>query len=517
MRAWDYGTYPSTHCWVRRIRSKSKSMSTSKSKINKSAIDKAVESAMRAWKTPGVAVAVVLGDEEYIRGYGVKEVGKDDPITPNSLFAIASMTKAFTTAAMAILVDEGKMSWDDHPRKYLPYFRLSDPAADSLVTMRDLVSHRTGMPRHDALWSVEERDAEEIVRRYGLAPHSTSFRSTYEYANVPFSAAGLAVGMVAGSTWQEFLKERIFEPLGMTAVCKVSEAEKSADHSHGHVPYKGKVVLVPTPKHDNSTAAGAINASATDMSKWIRLHLNDGEFDGKQIISKKNLDETKKPHTVIPVENPDKYGFDSGTNLSTYCLGWGKDEYRGEIIIGHGGWLRGFTGNTVLIPRLPATGSRSDRDKAGITVLTNLAVGGESLSIRNSLLDILLGLPKRNWPADFKRLNAAVKKEARETKAKEARHTRTRPTRALDAYVGEYEDPAYGKLTVSMPDGALRMEYGEAKYNLKHFHFDTFTGKHDQPEFWEAIKVMFTIGADGEVASIKTLSPEFTAEFKRAK
>ena len=485
--------------------------------INTSAIDKAVESAMRAWKTPGVAVAVVLGDEEYIRGYGVKEVGTEDPITPNSLFALASMTKAFTTAAMAILVDEGKMSWDDHPRKYLPYFKLSDPHADSLVTMRDLVSHRTGMPRHDALWSVEERDAEEIVRRYGLAPHSTSFRSTYEYANVPFSAAGLAVGEVAGSTWQEFLKERIFKPLGMKAVCKVSEAEKSPDHSHGHVPHKGKIVLVPTPKHDNSTAAGAINASATDMSKWIRLHLNDGEFEGpatgsrlerdKQIISKKNLDETKKPHMVIPVECPDKYGFDSGVHLSTYCMGWGKDEYRGEIIIGHGGWLRGFTSNTVFIPRL----------KAGITVLTNLAVGGESISIRNLLLDLLLGLPKRNWPADYKRQNAAIKKEAQELKAKEARHKRTKPSHALEAYVGDYEDPAYGKLTVSMKDGALRMEYGEAKFNLKHYHFNVFTGKHDKPELWDEIKVQFTLGTDGEVASIKTLSPEFSAEFKKAK
>ena len=472
---------------------------------------------MKSWKTPGVAVAVIVGDEEYIKGYGVKEVGTEDPITPNSLFALASMTKAFTTAAMAILVDEGKMSWDDHPRKYLPYFRLSDPHADSLVTMRDLVSHRTGMPRHDALWSVEERDAEEIVRRYGVAQGSTSFRSTYEYANVPFSAAGLAVGAVAGSMWQEFLKERIFKPLGMTAVCKVSEAEASADHSHGHVPFHGKIVLVPTPKHDNSTAAGAINASATDMSRWIRLHLNDGEFGGpgtgsrrrrdKQIISRKNLDETKKPHVVIPVECPDKYGFDGGVHLSTYCMGWGKDEYRGEIIIGHGGWLRGFTGNTVLIPRL----------KAGITVLTNLAVAGESMSIRNLLLDILLGLPKRNWPADYKRLNAAVKKEAQEAKAKEVHHRRTKPSHALEAYVGEYEDPAYGRLTVSIKDGALRAEYGEAKFNLKHFHFNVFTGKHDQPELWDEIKVQFTIGADGEVASIKTLSPEFTAEFKKMK
>lgn len=468
-------------------------------------VDKAVETAMKAWNIPGVAVAIVQGDELYLQGYGVKEVGTDDPITPNTLFAIASMTKAFTTACMAILVDEGKMSWDDHPRKHLPYFKLSDPVADACVTMRDLVSHRTGMPRHDELWAVEERTAEEIVRRYGLAPHSTSFRSTYEYANVPFSAAGLSVGAMAGTTWQEFLKARIFKPLGMKAVCKVSETEASPDHSHGHVPHKGKAVLVPTPKHDNSTAAGAINASAADMSKWIRFHLHDGEFNGKQVVSKKNLDETKQPHIVVPVENPDKYGIDHGCNLSTYCLGWSKMEYRGEVIVSHGGWLRGFTSNTTLIPRL----------NIGFTVLTNIAMDGPSTCLANSLRDILLGLPKRNWNADIKAVHRAQKLEEKEKKAKEIRHKRTKPSRELEAYVGDYEDAAYGIMPVCLKDGHLSAKYGSAEYKLNNYHFDTFIGKNPRPEIWEDLKVMFTLGPDGEVASIKTLQPGFEVEFKK--
>lgn len=475
--------------------------------IDTSAIDKAIQAGMKAWKIPGVAVAVVDGDEVYLQGYGVKEVGADDPITPNTLFAIASMTKAFTTACMAILVDEGKMSWDDHPRKHLPWFKLSDPHADALVTMRDLVSHRTGMPRHDALWCVQDRSPEEIVRRYGLAPHSTSFRSTYEYANVPFSAAGLCVGNAAGSTWQEFLKERIFDPLGMSAVTKVSETEASPDHSHGHVPHKGKVVVFPSPKHDNSTAAGAINASASDMSKWIRLQLNDGEFEGKQIISKKNLDETRKPHTVVPIENPDKYGIDHGTNLQTYCLGWNKLEYRGHIIFSHGGWLRGFTSNTTLVPS----------KRIGFTVLTNIAMDGPSQCLANSLRDILLGLPKRNWHADIKKIHVLQKQEAREKKAQEVRHPRTRPSREPAAYVGDYEDPAYGTLSISLTDGALFARYG-TDYKLKHYHFDTFVGKNERPELWEDIKLTFILGADGEPASVKTSGGEgFDVEFVKVK
>lgn len=472
--------------------------------VNRSSVDKIVHSAMRAWKIPGVAVAVVQEDDVYLQGYGVKEVGTDDPITPNTLFAIASMTKAFTTTSMAILVDEGKMAWDDHPRKYLPYFRLSDPLADANVTLRDLVSHRTGMPRHDSLWSVEDRTAEEIVRRYGFAPHSTSFRSTYEYANVPFAAAGLAVGAVAGSTWQEFVRQRIFEPLGMsTARCRVHDTEASPDHSHGHVPHKGKVLVVPIRKQDNSTAAGAINASALDMSTWIRLHLNDGEFDGKQIISKKNLDETKKPHVVVPVENPDKYGIDHGTNLSAYCMGWSKMEYRGEIVITHGGWLRGFTSNTTLIPRL----------KTGITVLANIAMDGPVTCLANGIRDVILGLPKRDWSADIKTIHRAQKQEAKEKKAKEVRHKRTKPSRALDAYAGEYEEPAYGTVVVSLEDGVLGFKYGAAEYKLKHVHFDTFVGKSAHPEEWADMKVMFALGPDGEVASIKTLEPGFQVEF----
>lgn len=474
--------------------------------INRAAIDKAVQAGMKAWKIPGVAVAVVSGDEVYLQGYGVKEVGGDDPITPNTLFAIASMTKAFTTACMAILVDEGKMSWDDHPRKHLPWFKLSDPHADALVTMRDLVSHRTGMPRHDALWCVEDRDAEEIVRRYGAAPKSTSFRSAYEYANVPFSAAGLCVGNAAESTWQEFLKTRIFDPLGMTAVTRVSETEASDDHSHGHVPHKGKVVLFPSPKHDNSTAAGAVNASASDMSKWIKLHLNDGEWDGRQIVSKKNLDETKKPHAVCPVENPDKYGIDHGINLHTYCLGWNKLEYRGHILITHGGWLRGFTSNTTLIPS----------KKIGFTVLTNIAMEGPSQCLANSLRDVVLGLPKRNWHADIKKVQAHQKQEAKEKKAKEVRHLRTRPSRTLEAYAGDYEDAAYGTLAVTLKDGVLYTKYG-ADYKLKHHHFDTFIGKNEHPERHEDIKLTFVLGADGEPASVKTSGEGLDVEFKKVK
>ncbi|MDI6828461.1 MAG: DUF3471 domain-containing protein, partial [Armatimonadota bacterium] len=244
-----------------------------------------------------------------------------------------------------------------------------------------------------------------------------------------------------------------------------------------------------------------------DMSKWIRMQLSDGEFEGEQIASKKNLDETKKPHMVIPVENPDKYGFDLGTNLSTYCLGWGKDEYRGEIIITHGGWLRGFTGNVTLIPKR----------KMGIAVLTNLAVTGEAISIRNLILDLLLGLPKRNWPSIYKKINMLAKKEAKEQKAKEVRHKRTKPSRELEAYVGDYEDPAYGTLTVYLKDGALHAKYGAADYRLKHFHFDTFVGRHERPEIWEDLKVMFTLGPDGEVASIRTLAEWFSVEFKRVR
>ena len=466
-------------------------------------IGKIVNDALRIWKTPGAAVAIVRGDEVSAEGYGVREAGKPEPVTPETLFGIGSISKSFTTTAIAILADEGKVSWDDPVRNHVPFFRLADPVADANVTLRDLASHRSGAPRHDGLWYGTDWSTEEIVRRYGLAPMKHPFRTTYEYANIPFMAVGLAVAGAANSTWEEFVRNRILEPLKMTSAnCRLDQAMKSPDHASPHVKKDGKMTPIPWCNLDREAAAGGINASVLDMSKWMRLHLSDGEIDGTRILSTESLREIHKPHTVIPTENPDKYGFDSGKHIGNYCLGLMTSDYRGHIILTHSGWVLGFISKMVLVPALDL----------GVVVLTNSTPEHTCGSISNGILDYLLGLPKRNWNADFLARNSAEKADAKVKQAAIVRQKRTRPSRKLEDYVGEYEHPAYGKVVVTMNDGALSMQLHSRSSVLNHFHFDVFSGKFD----WDPFRLVFSLSVDGEIASAHFAEID-GVEFKRVK
>src|SRR5262245_28425018 len=265
--------------------------------VDQAALDALMNEAMRHWQTPGSAVVVVRGDEVvYLKGFGVSDVGSKRPVTPDTIFAIGSTTKAFVTAAMAILADEGKMSWDDPVRKHLPYFRLSDPLANENVTMRDLVTHRTGLIRHDMLWYGSPWGREEIIKRIGYVPLSFGFRTTFQYQNIMFLTAGQAVGAASGGTWEEFTQKRIFDPLGMkSANFSALKAEKAPDHASPHSKHAGKIEVIKWRNIDNIGPALSINASARDLSNWVRLHLNDGVFDGKQLISSENLREMQTP------------------------------------------------------------------------------------------------------------------------------------------------------------------------------------------------------------------------------
>ena len=234
-------------------------------------LDAIAAEAMRAWKVPGTAVAIIQDDRVVVsKGYGVKRIGTNDPVTKDTIFAIGSATKAFTSCAVAMLMDDGKMQWDDPVRKHVPFFRLSDPMANELVTLRDLLSHRTGLSRHDLLWVNSPLTQEEIIEHIGSVPLSKPFRTAYQYQNIMFLTAGYAVGQASGGTWQEFVQKRILNPLGMTnSDLTTSAAEKSPNHSSPHGPGKdGSLGVIPWRNIDNIAPAGAVNASVDDMTKW---------------------------------------------------------------------------------------------------------------------------------------------------------------------------------------------------------------------------------------------------------
>ncbi len=466
-----------------------------------------VKDALKAWDVPGAAVAIVQDDAlTYLAGHGVRELGHPEPVTPDTLFAIGSCTKAFTATAIAILADDGKMSWDDPVRKHLPSFRLADPLADRDVTLRDLLCHRTGVGGHNLLWLYAPWTIEETIRRAGLVEPSHSFRSTYDYNNIMYLVAGQAIGAASQSTWSDFVQRRLFNPLGMTgAVFTSSAAQKAPDHASPHRRRTdGIVQVVPWYNDDQQIrASGSIKASARDLSQWIRLQLGDGVLDGKRLVSTANLTETRRAQIVERVSA--KQARELGITQKSYGLGWHIEDYHGRLMVEHGGAIEGFRAQVTLLPK----------EKIGIVVLSNRHSPNEApAAIAYRLVDLLLGLPAKDWNAHFQTevKNAENARKARERQRLASRHQGTKPSRELMAYTGSYEEPAYGKATVALEQGTLVLRWSSFQIPLEHFHFDTFlvTG-HDTLDADPLAKelVLFTLGADGEPATLKFLGRQF--------
>lgn len=471
--------------------------------LDTKAIDAIIEDALKAWQVPGASIAIVRGDEVvYLKGYGVRELGGDKPVTADTLFAIGSTTKAFTTTAMAMLVDEGVMRWDDPVRKHVPFFRLSDPLASEQVTLRDIITHRTGLSRHDLLWYGSPWNREEIIRKIGHVKLTRPFRTAYQYQNIMYLTAGYAVGLATKSTWEEFIQKRIFDPLGMTgANFSTTDMAKAADRSSGHVMNReGKVEVIPFRNLDNAGPAGSINAGARDMSRWVRFQLGNGTFEGKKLVSPINMAEMRSPQMLVPVDrsvNPD-------TVQMSYGMAWIIQDYHGQMLVSHTGGIDGFRARVVLVPNA----------KLGMVILTNSGVGTSSASMHvaatYSLVDLLLGLPKKDWNAflgESVKRGEAQQKEF-ESRREARRRKETRPTRELEAYAGEYEDPAYGTARITVEGGALAVQWSSFKSKLEHFHYDTFTARDKNP--LENEQLFFNFGPDGEVATLNMLGVEFT-------
>ncbi|MEP6540517.1 MAG: serine hydrolase [Bryobacteraceae bacterium] len=468
--------------------------------IDAAAIDAAVGQAMKAWQVPGAAVAIVKGDRVvHMKGYGVRQMGNPVPVTPDTLFAIASTTKAFTSTAMAMLVDSGKMQWDDPVRKYLPYFHLADPLADASVTMRDIVSHRTGLSRNDILWIGSPWSREEVIRMIGFVPLTKPFRSAYQYQNILFTAAGESVAAASGGTWEAFIQHRIFDPLGMKgANFRTVDAQSSADHSAVHQMVKGKLQTGTWSNVDNIGGAGCINAGVRDLSQWVRLQVGRGAIDGKRLVSEANLLETRTPHTVIRMEAATR-ALNPDTEQMTYGMGWTIFDYRGQSVVGHGGALRGFRSQVVLLPK----------KDIGFVILSNLGNTQMPEALRNTLIDLMLDLPAKDWNA---LLLAQTKKTEAEEQEKELqreakRHKDTRPSLPLAAYAGSYQNAGYGTAEVIAASDGLLLKWSNFAPKLVHFHFDTFDVKEAGP--LANTVVQFVLAPNGEVASLKMLDQEF--------
>jgi CubicO group peptidase (beta-lactamase class C family) len=467
------------------------------------AFDAVVQEALEAWDVPGAAIAVVRDDEViYLNGHGVKELGRPEPVTPDTLFPIASCTKAFTTTALAMLVDEGLVSWDDPVRKHVDYFRLADPLADERVTLRDLVCHRTGVRGHDLLWYRSPWTQEEIIRRVGRVKPDGPFRASFLYQSTMFTAAGHAVASASGMPWGDFVRRRLLAPLGMTgATLTTEEAEKAADHASPHRKGRwGRADVIPWYRIDIPEPAGSVNANVRDLARWVRFQLGDGSFEGERLVSAVNLRETHTPQNLIRMDEAAR-SMHPETRHMSYGMAWLLQDYRGHRLVSHAGAIDGFRAHITLVPDL----------KVGLVILANLHHTRMNLALSNSLVDLLLGQQKRDWNAHYLALVSQDGVDMAERASK--CHPGTKPSREPGAYVGTYEEPAYGTCKVTLENGTLMWHWNSFGGPLKHFHDDTFGLDTDALGTWQ---VQFTFGVNKEVTSMKVGDPLDT-EFKKVK
>ncbi len=473
-------------------------------------LDTLVERARQAFEVPGIAVAIVKdGKVVAAKGYGVRKLGEPAPVTPDSLFRIASNTKAFTTAALGMLVDEGKIRWDDRVIDHLPWFQMFDPYVTREMTIRDLLVHRSGLGLGAGdlmFWPATDFTREEIIRRIRFLKPVSSFRSQYAYDNLLYLVAGQIIFAVTGTTWDDFVKQRIFVPLGMAHTNSSTAAlMASRDVATPHARADGKLVPLAQTDHDNNAPAGSINSCASDLAKWLISRL---DAPPKEAWS---------PQTILPIEElpagAPKALATLQPNFAAYGLGWALRDYHGRKLVYHTGTLAGYVSRTALLPDL----------KLGLVVLTNAEETGAHAAIAWTILDHYLGAPATDWVSAFRAL-AKIEQadaEAAVRKVSGARNAASKPSLPLRAYAGRYRDVWYGDVLVEEHDGKLGIAFTHTKQlagDLEHWQYDTFVAHWRDRTLNADAYVTFYLGADGaiEEVKVKPVSPltDFSFDFQ---
>lgn len=464
--------------------------------------DEAIEAAMASWHCPGTAIAVVRGDETlHQRAYGVRNVEEKLPLTIDTRFAMASVTKSFTAMSVALLVDEGKLAWDKPVREYIPEFILDDPYVTEHITVRDMLSHRTGLPRHDlAAWRMDISRA-EFVKRMRHLKFSASFREKFQYNNLMYYATGHLVETVAGQPWERFMQERIFDPLGMSASnfvpeppqatqvnaegYRVDRDEKGEAKGLVHMPHAEFTSLSPG-------AAGALFSTLADLTQWLKVHVNSGRAGAVQLVSPGNLKQMHLPQTIIPGGGVQEALM--GNTIFAYGMGWFIEPYRGYTLIHHGGNLEG---HSLIIGFVPQA-------QIGVVGLTNIA----GLPLRDVLLydaiDRALDLPEGDWNRKYHELfdpMIAGQAQGKATASAE-RIPDAPPTHPLATYTGTFAADGYPDFAVNQEGDALQAcTVGSLAWStLRHYHYNVFEWHMTSWDSW--MTVQFLINETGEIDAV---------------
>ncbi len=450
-------------------------------------LDEFIVEQMKEWNVPGLAIAIVRdGKVVHSKGYGFRDVERKLAVTPATLFAIGSITKSFAVVTLGMLADEGKLDWDKPVREYLPSFRLYDPVASERITVRDLVSHRSGLPGHDFFMYETGFSQKEMIERLRYLEPSQDLRTTYQYSNLLFMTAGYLAGQLAGTTWEELTRQKVLVPLGMGRTnFSVRESQKTGDFALPYQKVNEEVKEIPHVflNFPEEGAAGIINSSVEDMSRYLLFYLNEGNDGKSQILSRNNILQMQTSMIAMPWPRYTEFGHWS------YGMGLRITTYRGHKLVSHGGGLGGFS---AFFSFLPA-------EEIGVVVLTNSENPLPTIVTHNAY-DRLLGLEHVPWSQRFKDQQQKQKESAAEAEKKGyTTHKKgTRPSHDLKDYVGEYEHPGYGIVRIELEKDELRLSNNKISSPLKHFHYDLFEFAHPDEPSWK-MKVGFGTNLQGEI------------------
>jgi len=472
--------------------------------------DAYMEKTLKDWNAPALGVGIVVGDKlVFAKGYGCRDFEKKLPFTPTTLCQIASNTKLFTATAAGLLVAESKLTWDKPVRDSVPAIRFYNDALNNTVTLRDMLSHRTGITRHDAIWYQSDDTRAQLFEKLKYLEPQEPLRQTFLYNNLMYAAAGHIIQLQSGRLWEDFVRDRILKPLDMTStVYSIADMLKQPDFG---VPFTEKrdtfeIYKIPYYEDIGGVApCGAIISNIQDMSHWLTALMNDGKYGGRQVLPADILKATLEPAIALPNTDAETRGYWEVLNAA-YGMGRETASYRGHLLAYHGGDLPGFHSQVSFMPR----------EHIGVIVFV---IGDHCASLYNiisyNVYERLLGMDLTPWSDRILQIRLKGKTAGSEARAKAGadRVPNTKPSHPLADFAGEYEHPAYGALKIAMKDGGLQLDFHKIQLPLSHFHYDRFDTPDD--ERYGRFAINFQTNPQGDLDKAVISLDEAEAVFTR--
>jgi CubicO group peptidase (beta-lactamase class C family) len=454
-----------------------------------SELDQLAIDAMADWKVPGAALVVVKdGKVALAKAYGHRDVEAHLPVTPSTHFLIGSITKSFTATAIALLHNEGRLDWTKPVRDYIPEFRLHDPVATDRITVLDLLCHQTGLPRHEWMWLPGDRTAAELLEPMRHLELSRDIRAAWQYNNLCYNAAGLLIERVSGHPYEAFVRSRLTDKLGMTISFTLDELEASIDTARAYMMHEDErlpALRIPI----RPIAAGAINTSVTDLAHWMRFHLNKGEHEGERLIPTALIDQLHAPRVYYAAPGDSEFGG------AHYGLGFRATHYRGDRLVWHGGGHVGWGAQMTLVPDAGL----------GVAVFTNRSPSEVPPILTWYIIDRVRGRDPVAWRgrARKRREDALAHLQANKEARAKARHANTRPAHDHAVYVGDYEHPAYGVMSIKERDGGLHWSWRGMSATMVHRHYETYELPEAKDRLLpDQLAITFLTDRDGDIVSL---------------